>query len=109
MNKAKRRRLEAAGWKIGDASDFLDLTPQEVAFIEIKLALARELKKLRKARRLTQAQAAKLIRSSQSRVAKLEAGDSSVTIDLLLRALLELGSPRRKALERVRQALAKLT
>ncbi len=61
MNKAKRRRLEAAGWKFGDASDFLNLTPQEVAFIEIKLALAREIKKLRKARRLTQAQAAKLI------------------------------------------------
>ncbi|RKX43571.1 MAG: transcriptional regulator, partial [Verrucomicrobia bacterium] len=40
---------------------------------------------------VTQVALAKLIGSSQSRVAKMEAGDSSVTIDLLMRALLALG------------------
>ena len=94
MNKTKRARLEAAGWKTGDAKDFLGLSEAEAEFIEMKLALAADLRARREARHLNQTQVAKIIGSSQSRVAKMESADSSVSIDLLIRALLKLGAER---------------
>ncbi|MCH7797235.1 MAG: helix-turn-helix transcriptional regulator [Planctomycetes bacterium] len=96
MNKTKRRRLEAAGWKVGAAADFLGLSKEETAFVEMKLSLSRNLKKRRQAKRLTQSQVAKVIGSSQSRVAKMEAADPEVSIDLLLRSLLALGATRKQ-------------
>ena len=95
MPDDKRRRLQRAGWTEGDAKDLLEPSPQEAAYIEIKVAFARALRKRREARRLTQHELARAVRSSQSRVAKMEAGDPTVTVDLLLRGLLALGaSPR---------------
>ena len=82
MDTIKRQRLEAAGWQVGDAADFLGLSPQEVAFIEIKLSLCKRLKQLRLNQNLSQESLAKKIHSSQSRVAKMEAGDPSVSLDL---------------------------
>ncbi len=95
MNKAKKTRLEAAGWKTGGARDFLALSDAEAEFIEMKLALATDLRERREAQHLNQTQVAKMIGSSQSRVAKMEAADSSVSIDLLIKALLRLGAQRR--------------
>jgi len=94
MKKGKRERLEAAGWQVGNASDFLGLTKEESAFVEMKLALADSVRRRRQARRLTQTHLAKRIGSSQSRVAKMEAADPSVSIDLLIRTLLEMGASR---------------
>ncbi len=94
MRKSKKQKLEAAGWRVGTAADFLGLTKEEVALIEMKLSLAESLRKRRQARRLTQTQLAKRLSSSQSRIAKMEAADASVSIDLLVRALLELGATR---------------
>ncbi len=91
MDAEKRKRLEAAGWKTGSAYDFLEMTDQEASYVEIKLALSVAVRKLRRQRRLTQLQLAELMRSSQSRVAKAEAGDASVSLDLLIRSLLTLG------------------
>ena len=96
MKKGKRDRLEAAGWKVGSTADFLRLSPDEVAFIEMKLALAKSIRTRRLRQELTQSQLAKLINSSQSRVAKMEAADASVSLDLLIRALLVLGASRRE-------------
>jgi DNA-binding XRE family transcriptional regulator len=96
MKPAKRRRLEAAGWKVGSARDFLRLTDEDVEYIELHLSLADLLTKRRKSLGHTQAQVADLIGSSQSRVAKMEAGDPSVSIDLLVRALLALGVNRKQ-------------
>jgi ribosome-binding protein aMBF1 (putative translation factor) len=108
MRKEKRERLKAAGWRVGDASDFLGLTKEEAAFVEMKLALADSVRRRRQAGRLTQTQLAKKLGSSQSRVAKMEAADSSVSIDLLMRALLEMGASRaevaRVLTKRVRRA-----
>ncbi len=95
MKKTKKDRLEAAGWKLGSTADFLDLSPEEVAFIEMKLALARNLRLRRQRRKLSQAQLAKLLNSSQSRVAKMEAADPTVSLDLLIRSLLALGAKAR--------------
>jgi len=98
MKKSKKEKLEKAAWKIGTASDFLELSDEEVAFIEMKLALAKYLKDRRRRKKLTQDQLAHSIQSSQSRVAKMEAGDPSVSIDLIVRSLLFLGtSPKQLA------------
>ena len=92
MKTTKRKKLTAAGWKVGSTADFLDLTPEESAYIEMRLKLADGLKRRRKQSRLTQVEAAKLLRSSQSRIAKMEAGDPSVSLDLLVKSHLALGS-----------------
>ena len=95
MRNDKRRRLERAGWKIGDAADFLQLSDEERRFIETKLALAEGLRRLREDQGLTQADVARRIGSSQSRVAKMEVADPTVSTDLLLRSLFRLGANRR--------------
>jgi len=92
MHEAKRGRLEAAGWRFGDAKEFLGLSNQEAAYIELKLKLAAGLRKKRLRRGLGQAGVARLVKSSQSRVAKMEAADGSVSIDLLIRSLIALGA-----------------
>ena len=94
MRKSKKAKLEAAGWRVGTAAEFLKLSKEEAAMIEIKLGLAESLRKRRQARRLSQTQLARRLGSSQSRVAKMEAADPSVSIDLLVKALLELGATR---------------
>lgn len=95
MNNAKRKRLESKGWKIGTASEFLNLSPEEAAYVELKLALSKHFQQTRLQKKLTQHQVARLLKSSQSRVAKMEAGDPTVSLDLLVRSLLVLGTPRK--------------
>ena len=92
MRVVKRRRLLQRGWAVGDAADFLGLTAEEQALVELRLRLANGLKLQRVQRHLTQGELAKVVRSSQSRVAKMEAGDPSVSIDLLFRSLIALGA-----------------
>jgi hypothetical protein len=94
MDEAKRQRLEAGGWRVGDATEFLDLTPAEVAYIDVRVALARLLREIRAAHAWTQAMVARRLGSSQSRVAKMEAADPSVSLDLLVKSLLALGASR---------------
>jgi DNA-binding XRE family transcriptional regulator len=92
MKKEAKKRLEDAGWAVGKASDFLGLSPAEAALVDLRLALGDEVRASRKRTNLTQQALAKLIGSSQSRVAKIETGDTTVTIDLQLKALLASGS-----------------
>jgi len=87
MKADKRRRLESKGWKVGSAQDFLDLTDEDVEYIELHLSLAALLRKRRSSLGYTQTELADLLGSSQSRVAKMEAGDPSVSVDLLIRTL----------------------
>jgi len=104
MDHKTKERLEAAGWKAGDARDFLELTDAEAAFIEMKLALAADLKARRLELHLNQTQVARMVGSSQSRVAKMEAADPSVSIDLLIRSLLKLGVGREEVAKAVAAA-----
>jgi len=92
VDTAKRSRLKAKGWRVGSAADFLELTPEEAEFVELKLALGSYLKDIRRERRWTQTQMARQLGSSQSRVAKMEAADGSVTLDLLVKSLLTVGA-----------------
>ena len=95
MRPTKRKKLEAKGWKVGSVADFLELTPEEETFIEMKLSLSHNLKKMRKHKRLSQLALAKLIKSSQSRVAKMERGDPTVSVDLLVKSLLAMGANKK--------------
>jgi DNA-binding XRE family transcriptional regulator len=96
MRESKRKVLEKKGWKVGSAKDFLDLSVREEAYIELRLRLAEGLKARRQAHGITQMAMARSIKSSQSRVAKMEAGDPSVSLDLLFRSLLALGMSGRE-------------
>ncbi|MCK5001423.1 MAG: helix-turn-helix transcriptional regulator [Gammaproteobacteria bacterium] len=101
MKQTKRKQLETKGWKIGTAADFLGLTPEE-AFIEMKMSLSRSLKEMRQRKHLSQTAFAKLIKSSQSRVAKMETGSASVSIDLLIKSLLALGASQKDLAKAIR-------
>ena len=96
MRERKRKRLVARGWRIGSTKDFLGLSPGEAAYIELRLKLAKGLKMRRHSRGVTQTQLAQALRSSQSRVAKMEAGDPTVSLDLLVKSLLALGASNRE-------------
>lgn len=94
MDKRQEDALAKAGWQVGNAADFLELTPQESVYLEIKLALAKALQERRRELRLTQSQMAQLLKSGQSRVAKMEKGEASVSIDLMVRSLCALDVSR---------------
>ena len=96
MRKQKKKRLEATGWKIGTVKEFLGLSDEESAYIELKVKLAAGLKQRRQQQGLSQLELAAKLQSSQSRVAKMEAGDPSVSLDLLVRALITLGTSDRE-------------
>ncbi len=96
VNKAKQAKLERKGWKFGAADEFLRLSVEEIAYIELKLALSDKLKAKRVSKRLTQSELARIMKSSQSRIAKMEAGDPAVSIDLLVKSLLALGVSKKE-------------
>src|ERR1700722_17511923 len=96
MRESKRKKLESKGWKLGNAKDLLGLSVQEEMYIELRLKLAEGLKARRRASGVTQVKLAKSIKSSQSRVAKMEAGDPTVSLDLLVKSILALGASNRE-------------
>lgn len=96
MDNKKRTNLEKRGWKIGSADEFLNLSNEESAYLDLKLNLSHNLRELRKKYNFTQIQLAKLIHSSQSRVAKMEHGDPTVSIDLIIRTLIALGASNKE-------------
>ncbi|MEM9741041.1 MAG: helix-turn-helix transcriptional regulator [Pseudomonadota bacterium] len=95
MKADKKRKLQAAGYRVSNTEDFLGMTEEEVALVEMKVLLTCFLKELRESQAVSQTELAKMIGSSQSRVAKMEAGDPSVSTDLLLRGVLALGASRK--------------
>ena len=91
MEKNKIKKLEERGWKVGSAEDFLKLTESEINLLETRLELSSYLRTIRTEKRITQVQLAKKIHSSQSRIAKMESGDPSVSLDLLYKTIYSLG------------------
>ena len=92
MNNARKAKLKGKGWRSGSAADFLGLSPEESYFVDLKLKLADALRQRRTKRGISQEELAALVGSSQSRIAKMERGDASVSIDLLVRSLLAMGA-----------------
>ena len=95
MDKRKKKDLESKGYKVGTVEEFLGLSTEELEYIELKLALSEALANCRKKSNLTQAQLAKMLKSSQSRIAKMEKGDPSVSVDLLVKSLLAMGANKK--------------
>ena len=91
MNTARKARLKHAGWRVGTAEEFLGLSREQAQLVEMKLALGEFLRRHRERRHLTQEALAEKLGSSQSRIAKLEAGVRGGTLDLLFRALFATG------------------
>jgi DNA-binding transcriptional regulator YiaG len=99
MNKPKNNRKKAetkSNWVEGSVQDFLQLSDADMEYIEMRLTVSRFLKTIRQARNMTQEVAALKLHTSQSRLAKMEAGDSSVSLDLLFKSLFSLGVSRKK-------------
>ena len=95
MKTNKLDRLKAGGWEVGNAEDFLQLSDEETRLVELKLSLISAVKKSRIKRKLSQIDLAQRMKSSQSRIAKIEAGDPSVSLDLIVRALIASGATTR--------------
>lgn len=93
---AQKKRLESVGWKSSSVQEILGLDKADMEYIEMKLALSRRLRELRAKKNLTQTSLATALETSQSRVAKMEKGDPTVSIDLLLQALFRLGATRKE-------------
>ena len=92
MRESKKKLPQKKGWRIGSAGEFLNLNDEESEYIELKLKLSQAFKNKRQQKGLSQVEAARVLRSSQSRIAKMETGDPSVSVDLLIRALLTMGA-----------------
>jgi predicted XRE-type DNA-binding protein len=101
MDATKKSRLEAEGWRVGSVEEFLGLTPEEAAYVDLRLKLSDAVREFRKKKRLTQVKLAGLLHSSQSRVAKAEAADDSVSLDLLIRSLFAMGASREDLAEAI--------
>lgn len=95
MNRKTTQRMENAGFVETTVTEFLGLSPEEEQIVEVRAALAKRLREVREKRGLTQVAAAKLLQTSQSRIARMEAGASDVTVDLLIEDLLKLGDSRK--------------
>jgi len=95
MDTKKKKALESKGYHVGSVEDFLGLNKEESEYIELKLALSQALADRRKQSNLTQAQLAKMLKSSQSRVAKMEKGDPTISMDLLIKSLLAMGADKK--------------
>lgn len=96
MDRKRREKLKKAGWKIGDTQEFLNLSDEEMAYIDLKILLAQALLAKRKSLKLSQETFAEILHSSQSRIAKMEAGDPTVSLDLLIKSLLTVGTTNRQ-------------
>jgi ribosome-binding protein aMBF1 (putative translation factor) len=95
MNSKRRKEFEAKGWRFGGVEDFLDLTDEELEYIELKIILSEMVKEHREKRGLSQVNAAKILKSSQSRISKIETADPTVSIDLQIKSLLALGATKK--------------
>jgi len=102
MKPDKKKLLEKAGFRVGSASELLNLSPEESTLVAMRLSLAGAVRERRANLGFSQSELARRLGSSQSRVAKIEAGESNVSFDLLVRAMLATGAKPRE----VGQAIA---
>ncbi len=91
MDARKRRTLESAGWRLGDAADFLVMTDEERQLLDARVQLAMAVRRQREAAQLSQKELGAKLRTSQPRVARIERAAADVSLDQLVRALTAAG------------------
>lgn len=91
MDTRKRKAIEAAGWKVGDAADFLGMSAEERQLLDARVELALAIRRQREARQLSQKQLGAKLKTSQPRVAKIERAASDVSMDQLVKAFTAAG------------------
>jgi len=91
MDAKKRKALEAAGWKLGDAEDFLEMNAEERQLLNARVEIALAIQRQRKALDLSQKELGARLKTSQPRVAKIERAASDVSLDQLVRAFTAAG------------------
>ena len=91
MNPAKQKAIEAAGWKVGDAADFLEMSDEERQLLDARVELALAIRRQRESLHLSQAELGARLKTSQPRVAKIERAASDVSLDQLVRAFTAAG------------------
>ena len=91
MQPDERKALEAAGWKFGDAADFLAMRDEERQMLDLRVDAALAVRRQRQAMKLSQQQLARRIHTSQPRIVKIEKAAMDVTLDQILRAYAAAG------------------
>ncbi len=91
MDEKKQSKLVTKNWKIGESRDYLKIDSEEMALIELKVSLGNTLKNKREQKEITRSQLAESLHASQSIIEKMETGDPSVSVNLLIDSLLSLG------------------
>ena len=91
MQSSKRKAIEAAGWKVGDAADFLGMDDEERQLLDARVALARAVRQQRELVHLSQKELGERMKTSQPRVAKIERAATDVSLDQLVRAFTAAG------------------
>jgi predicted XRE-type DNA-binding protein len=91
MDAKKRKAIEAAGWKVGDAADFLEMSVEERQLLDTRVALARAIRLQRESVKMSQRELGAKMKTSQPRVAKIERAAPDVSLDQLVRALAAAG------------------
>jgi predicted XRE-type DNA-binding protein len=95
MDAKKKKRLEAGGWRVGTVEEFLALSEAEMALIDMHIRLCDEIKRRLQAARMSQAELARHLETSASRLSNMLAG-KQVSTDALVRALFVLGATSRE-------------
>lgn len=106
MKASQKAKFERLGYRVTSTKEFLELSEAEARLVDLKVSLIEKIRDIRRASRLTQKDLAKLIRSSQSRVAMMEAGSGDVSLDLICRALFALGEPPARVAEQISRSKA---
>lgn len=96
LSKGRKAKLQKAGFKVGTVQEFLGLSDAEMMIIDMRIALGKRIRVVRERQQLTQSDLAKRIRSSQPRIAKIEAGEEGVSLDLMTKAALAVGMTRKQ-------------
>jgi ribosome-binding protein aMBF1 (putative translation factor) len=91
MLAKKRKALQAAGWKFGDAAEFLEMTDAERQMLDIRVEAALAVRRQREAMRLTQKELARRIKTSQPRMVRIEHAAQDVSLDQILEAYAAAG------------------
>jgi hypothetical protein len=91
MDASKRKTLENAGWKVGDAAEFLDMSADERQLLDARVSIAKAIRQQRESQKLSKKYLGAKLKTSQPRVAKIERAAPDVSLDQLFRAYTAAG------------------